>query len=208
MTTSSHPSDVDAGRRLADTLARIALGDRAAFESLYRQTSSHLFGVILRIQNDRGQAEDLLQDVYVSIWRHAQGYDAGRSHPMAWLTGIARHRAIDSLRRRRTEPATLPSVVVDADGDEIDRLARVASDDPGPLQRLERAGESLALRECLDTLSAPQQQCLALAYVQGLSHAELAQQLQQPLGSVKSWVRRGLLALKDCLGRRGDFGGA
>ncbi|MEP7283760.1 MAG: sigma-70 family RNA polymerase sigma factor [Rubrivivax sp.] len=194
------PHDRTSGDALAAALARVALGDRIAFEAVYRASTAHLFGIILRIQKDRALAEDLLQDVYVNIWRHAQGYDAARSPPMAWLTGIARNRAIDSLRRRRTEPDTVSAVVTHADGDEFDRLSTVASDAPGPLEMLEQAGQAHALQSCLGRLTFEQRQCLALVYYQGLSHVELALHLQQPLGTVKSWVRRGLVALKDCLG--------
>ncbi len=110
---------------LADALARVALGDRAAFATVYRASGAHLFGVILRIDADRAQAEDILQDVFVNIWRAAQGFDAARSQPMTWLTGIARNRAIDSLRRRKTEPATVSANVPGDDGDD-DRDRRSA----------------------------------------------------------------------------------
>ena len=95
------PTDTwsDRSESLALALARVGLGERAALETLYKATSAHLFGVILRINPDRGQAEDLLQDIFVNIWRAASGYDAARAQPMTWLTSIARNRAIDSLRR-------------------------------------------------------------------------------------------------------------
>lgn len=203
------PPDTAADRSdaLARALARVALGDREAFATVYRTTSAHLFGVILRIQPDRAQAEDLLQDVYVNIWRAAQGFDAARSQPMTWLISIARHRAIDSLRRRKTEPATVSTVGTHAggadDGDEVDLLDRLPSDGPSPLQLLQQAAQARQVTHCIGELSAEQQQCMALAYYQGLSHAEVAEHLSQPLGTVKSWVRRALIALKDCLGRAG-----
>jgi RNA polymerase sigma-70 factor (ECF subfamily) len=196
----------DRSERLAATLARVALGDRAAFAALYRDTRSHLFAVVLRINPDRAQAEDVLQEVFVNVWRAAQSFDADRSQPLTWLTSVARHRAIDSLRRRKTEVSTVSAQVQTDDGDDEDRLAAVASDEPGPLELLERAGSARAIRHCLGELSAEQQQCLALTYYQGLSHAEAAAQMTQPLGTVKSWVRRALMALKDCLGRAGRAG--
>jgi RNA polymerase sigma-70 factor, ECF subfamily len=201
------PTDAwsERSERLAATLARVALGDRAAFDALYRDTRSHLFAVVLRINSDRAQAEDVLQEVFVNVWRRANSFDADRSQPLTWLTSIARHRAIDSLRRRQTEVVTV-STPVDGDDDEEDRLARLPSDTPGPLELLQRAGSARAVQHCLGELSAQQQQCLALAYYQGLSHAEVAAQLLQPLGTVKSWVRRALLSLKDCLGRAGQAG--
>lgn len=187
--------------QLADALSRIALGDRGALASLYRLTGAHLLGVVLRITGDRGQAEDIVQDIFVSIWRTASGFEAGRSQPMTWLTSIARHRAIDSLRRRKTDPAApgSPASAAQADGD--DPLEALPDPQPGPLDLLQRGAEARALNRCVEKLSAEQQQSLALSYYQGLSHAEVAEHLGQPLGTVKSWVRRALIALKDCLTR-------
>lgn len=198
----------DRSAALADVLARVALGDRAAFGTLYTATSAHLFGVILRINPDRAQAEDLLQDIFVNIWRAASGYEAARAQPMTWLTSIARNRAIDSLRRRKTEVSTVTHLrPADDDGDDTDPLATLASDAAGPLDLLVQAAEAQAVSHCVKALSAEQQQCVALAYYQGLSHAEVAQHLAQPLGTVKSWMRRALIALKDCLGRAGANAG-
>jgi RNA polymerase sigma factor (sigma-70 family) len=193
---------------LASVLSRVALGDRAAFATLYRDTRSHLFGVILRINPDRAQAEDVLQEVFVNVWRAAQSFDAHRSQPMTWLTSVARNRAIDSLRRRKTEVATISSHAAgDADDGDDDTLARVPSDTAGPMELLQQAAQAREVTHCMEQLSAEQQQCLALTYYQGLSHAEAADHLAQPLGTVKSWVRRALLALKACLGRAGLAGG-
>lgn len=200
---ATDPKDwTERSRELAGLLARVALGDRAAFAALYRQTSAHLLGVVLRIQRDRAQAEDVLQEVYVNVWRAAQGFDAGLSQPLTWLTSVARNRAIDSLRRRQSEPST---VSLTADDDEHDMLRDFASPNAGPLELLGQAADAHALRACLGALSGEQQQSLALAFYQGLSHAEVAQHLRQPLGTVKSWVRRALISLKGCLERaQGD----
>jgi RNA polymerase sigma-70 factor (ECF subfamily) len=206
-----NPRDTWADRNaaLTDALARVALGDRAAFAALYQATRSHLFGVILRINPDRAQAEDLLQEVFVNVWRAAEGFDATRSQPLTWLTSVARNRAIDSLRRRRTEVSTVSATLPDdegAGGD--DALASVASPDAGPLELLQQAAQAREVTHCVQQLSAEQQQCVALAYYQGLSHAEVAAHLAQPLGTVKSWFRRALIALKDCLGRARPGAGA
>lgn len=187
---------------LAALLGNVALGDRAAFHTLYTLTSAHLLGVILRIQGNRAQAEDVLQEVYINVWRAAQSFNPALSQASTWLVSIARHRAIDSLRRRQSEIHTVSTSLAgpgeDADHDMLDHIA---DDRPNPAELLEQSAQARALRECLSGLSAQQQNSLALAYYQGLSHAEVASQLGEPLGTVKSWVRRGLQALKTCLER-------
>ena len=189
----------DRSLELSRLLGRAGLGDRAAFATLYEQTSPHLLGVVLRIQRDRAQAEDILQEVYVNVWRAAQSFDAAQSQPLTWLSSIARNRAIDSLRRTQTQPqfrSTISSTTLDEETDVYDT---VASDAPGPLDLLSRASDARALSSCMQGLSAQQRQSVALAFFDGLSHAEVAEQMRQPLGTVKSWVRRALITLKGCL---------
>jgi RNA polymerase sigma-70 factor (ECF subfamily) len=187
-------------RELGELLARSALGDRRAFATLYERTSGHLFAVVLRIQRDRSLAEDLLQDVYVSIWKAAAGFDAAQSQPLTWLTSIARNRAIDSLRRAQTQPQTV-STTRDEDDDSPDPMESSSDEGPGPLELLDRASEARQLSRCMEGLTPQQRQSVALAFFDGLSHAEVAEQLRQPLGTVKSWVRRALMTLKTCLER-------
>lgn len=175
---------------LAHWLARSALGDRAAFERLYEATCSRLFAVVLRIQRDRGLAEELLQEVYVTVWHSAGGFDAARSQPLTWLTAIARNRAIDSLRRAAVRPAA-PTEELDTDTLEDER--------PGPAELLQRALDRQLLGLCLEQLAPPQRQSIALAFYDGLSHAEIALHLREPLGTVKAWLRRSLQALRSCL---------
>ncbi len=186
---------------LAELLSRVALGDQAAFERLYRDTSPHLLGVVLRIQTDRALAEDVLQEVYVNVWRSAQGFNPAVSQPTTWLGSIARNRAIDSLRRGQAAPQTVSSRSGGPEEEDTDMLDDIASEAPGPLDLLAQASDAKALSTCMNTLSGDQRHSLALAYYQGLSHSEVADQLGQPLGTVKSWVRRGLQGLKNCLER-------
>lgn len=186
-------------RELSRLLARAGLGDRAAFATLYERTSSHLFAVVLRINRDRAQAEDVLQEVYVNVWRAAQSFDAAQSQPLTWLTSIARNRAIDSLRRKQTEPQTQSAPLGNDSDEERDVYDDVADNAPGPLALLSQASDARALSNCMQGLTAQQRQSVALAFYDGLSHAEVAEQMRQPLGTVKSWVRRALLSLKSCL---------
>ncbi len=188
-------------RELAQHLSRAALGDRQAFKQLYDATSGHLFAVLLRIQRDRAVAEDLLQEVYVSAWKAAGSFDAQQSQPLTWLTHIARNKAIDSLRRAQAQPRLETVHPENDDDDRPDLDQRMADEGPGPAELLERASDARQLSHCMQALSAQQRQSVALAFFDGLSHAEVAEQLREPLGTVKSWVRRALMTLKTCLER-------
>jgi len=195
------PDWPEKSRELSQLLARCGLGDRAAFARLYEATSAHLFGVLLRIQRDRALAEDLLQEVYVSVWKAAAGFDAARAQPLTWLTSIARNKAIDSLRRAQAQPQLESTTRDDGDDDRPDVAEAWADDGPGPLELLGRASDARQLGQCMEHLSPPQRQSVALAFFDGLSHAEVAERLREPLGTVKSWVRRALMSLKNCLER-------
>ena len=185
---------------IAALLSRVALGERAAFTQLYDKTAAHLLGVILRITRNRELSQDILQEVYISVWRAAGDFDTRLSQPLTWLSSIARNRAIDSLRRRQTQPTLLSTQVASHDDSEDhDMLQDFISDDPGPLELLQRSADAQALRGCLQRLSGAQQQALSLAFYQGQAYSEVAAHLSQPLGTVKSWVRRGLATLKTCL---------
>jgi len=182
------PAQVDA---LGELLSRSALGDRAAFARLYQATSSKLYGVALRILRREDWAEEVLQECYVNVWRHATEYNASRAAPMTWMTSIVRNRCLDWLRRPNPEPL--------AEGAE----ENIADAGRGPLDELERSQEAGAVARCLRGLDARQRQAIALAFFDGLSHAELAQHLREPLGTVKTWVRRGLAKLRSCLELQG-----
>ena len=178
---------------LAQLLSRIALRDRAAFARLYRLTSSHLLGVAWRITLRREQAEEVLQEAFVSVWQHAGSYQRAIASPMTWLINIVRNRAIDGLRAHREEMARTHAL----DDDAMDLPADPAAEPP---QLLAASIAKLGLDRCMASLSAPQRQAVALAYYRGLAHGEIAETLAAPLGTVKAWVRRGLDKLKTCLG--------
>jgi RNA polymerase sigma-70 factor (ECF subfamily) len=180
---------------LAPLLARTALGDRAAFRALYDATAPSLLGVALRILRDRGRAEDALQDAFVSVWHRARSYRESASAPMTWLTTIVRNRALDVLRSEGRHGAD--SLIDDEDG-----MRDIECTDADPATLLERAGDALAIRACLDAIEGVQRQCLALAYYRGFTHAEVAAHLGSPIGSVKVWLRRGLDKLARCLERK------
>lgn len=189
----------DRSARVADLLARTALSDQAAFGELYRLTSGQLYGVALRMLRDHAMAEEVLQDVYVSVWHHAATYAASKSQPLTWLTSIVRNRCLDQLRKRELD--TVPITRDDGDDGEVEM--EFAAEDPTPVDMLLSSAERRSVRDCVETLEGGQKQAIALAFYQGLTHAELAQQLRQPLGTIKSWVRRGLERLRQCLDRSG-----
>jgi RNA polymerase sigma-70 factor (ECF subfamily) len=173
--------------QLADLLSRCALRDQQAFAELYRRSSAKLFAVAVRITRRRDWAEEVLQESFVNIWNHATGYNPAKSAPMTWMTAIVRNRALDLLRRPR-------EVELDEEHEEL--IASLPDDAPGPDEQARDAG---ALAECMKQLTGEQQKSITLAFFYGLSHGELAQQMQKPLGTVKTWVRRGLDRLRDCL---------
>ena len=179
--------------RLMELLARTALGDQRAFAELYQATSAHLYAVALRILKQAPAAEEALQESFVNVWHHARSYVAARSQPLTWLTSIVRNRCLDQLRRHEIATATMDD----------DEAATVAADDPTPLDRLLSGADARAIGRWVETLEAGQKQAIALAFFQGLSHAELASHLRQPLGTVKSWIRRGLERLRACLDSAG-----
>ncbi len=190
-------ASADRNARLAVLLPRVALGDQAAFGELYEITSAHLYGCALRILRESPAAEEILQEAYVNVWHHAGAYEVARSQPMTWLTTIVRNRCLDQLRRREIDTVTLASDDDDAPAYDV------ASDAMTPAEMLLAGAEAASVRECVDALDAGPKQAIALAFYQGLSHSELAQHLREPLGTVKSWVRRGLERLRSCLERAG-----
>jgi RNA polymerase sigma-70 factor (ECF subfamily) len=173
------------GGRLADS--------QAALRELYELTSARLYGVALRVVTRREWAEDVLQEAYLNIWRSAAHYRAALSPPLAWMGLIVRSRALDFLRRRASERADA-AVELDEAVSET-----VAGDAPDPLDASQASEQASALHECLRRLEARQREVVSLAYLRDLSHSELAHRLQLPLGTVKSWIRRGLEQLRGCM---------
>ncbi|WP_236596716.1 sigma-70 family RNA polymerase sigma factor [Paraburkholderia hiiakae] len=181
--------DPEARRRdeLNLLLLDVGTGDRAAFGTLYRRTSAKLFGVCLRMLRDRGEAEEVLQDVYVTVWRRAVTFDPTLASAITWLVAIARNRAIDRLRRHREEPLD------ESIGDEV------ADEGPSPAAIVEHSEERRRLERCLEGLPAQKGSVIREAFFTGATYAELAERLSVPLGTMKSWIRRSLLQLKACL---------
>jgi RNA polymerase sigma-70 factor, ECF subfamily len=184
--------DADARRKqLSAALARVASGDRAALKLVYDMTSAKLFGVCLRILNDRSEAEDVLQDIYITVWRKAGAFDADRASPITWLVAIARNRSIDRARAGGASRVKVP----------VEAAEMIA--DPAPLasDRLEVEQENERLGGCLDELEARQSAAIRAAFMDGLTYEALAVRAGVPLGTMKSWIRRGLAKLRECLER-------
>jgi RNA polymerase sigma-70 factor (ECF subfamily) len=173
---------------LSGALARVAGGDRIGLQTVYRLTSAKLFGICLRILGDTAEAEDVLQEVYVTVWLKAADFDSSRASPMTWLITIARNRSIDRLRARaarRTDP--------------LDAAAEIV--DPAPSARvgIERSQEHARLKHCLGGLNHREQTALRGAYFDAHTYEEMAARMSVPLGTMKSTIRRALMKLKECL---------
>ena len=174
---------------IAALIGQIAGGDRAAFRTLYSAASAKLFGVALRILNDRQEAEDALQEVMTRIWLNARRYDAGRARGMTWAIAIARNHSIDRLRARGPK----------LDGD--DALEFVQDKRPGVEAELSARGEARRIADCFGTLEPAKAEAVRGADVGGLSYEQLSARHNVPLNTMRSWLRRGLLSLKECLER-------
>lgn len=181
MSSTSLPFDYEA------TLEACARGDSAALRALHERESRWLLGVALRILRNRDQAQDVLQDAFLQIWQKAGSYQRALGSARGWVYTVVRHRALDEVRRSgRETPA----------GDDIEALADAAS--LGREQGIE-ASDAMALERCLQVLEANKRECIVYAFVEGYTHEQIAKTLTLPVGTVKSWIRRGLTALKECL---------
>ena len=172
---------------IADLLARCALRDRQAFRDLYGRTSAKLYGVTLRILKDRAEAEEALQEVYVKIWQRADRYVPGGFSPISWLVAVARNHALDVLRARKPR------------SDDIDLALDVADAGPDPEQAAANRGERARIDDCLGRLDADKADAVRGAYLDGFSYEELATRHEVPLNTMRTWLRRSLMKLRECL---------
>ncbi|CUX23221.1 sigma-70 family RNA polymerase sigma factor [Rhizobium oryzihabitans] len=178
------------GTEIASLINRVGMGDRSAFVSLYQATSPKLFAICLKILRDRTEAEEALQEIYIKVWQRARTFAASAGKPATWLAAIARNHAIDTIRARK--PST----------DDIDEAYDIADDSiRNPEQQIVLADEGRRIDECMRELENVHAQAIRRAYVEGLSYLELAEELRVPLNTVRTWLRRSLLKLRECMQR-------
>lgn len=188
----SAPTDDD---HLMTLIERIAQRDETALKALYDLTARKLYGLSLRVVGSAEAAEDALQEAFLQVWRSAGDYRASLSPPMAWLGLIVRSRSLDSLRRRAAERSHLTQELDETLADTLE------GDAPDPLDTSLASQQAWALHQCLGQLEHKQREVISLAYLRDLSHGELSERLALPLGTVKTWIRRGLDKLRDCMAR-------
>jgi RNA polymerase sigma-70 factor (ECF subfamily) len=174
-------------QEIAELIARCAIKDRSAFRTLYQRTSAKLFGVTLRILKDRSEAEEAIQEVYVKIWQRADRYVAGNTSPISWLVAVARNHSLDILRARR--PLS----------EDIDVALEIPDSSPSPERVAEDNDEKGRIEQCLATLEPERADAVRGAYLDGYSYEELATRYAVPLNTMRTWLRRSLIKLKDCL---------
>jgi RNA polymerase sigma-70 factor (ECF subfamily) len=186
-------ADPEHDARLEGLLAACAAGDRRAFETLYRLTSPRLFAVAVRMVERRALAEEVLQDCYLSIWNNARSYRRELAAPMTWMIAIVRNRCLDGLRRAK------PVELVQRRDEADDPFDALPSDEPTPLDHLSAMADAGAIARCVGKLAPEHRQAIVLTFFEGLSREELADRLERPVGTVKTWIRRALARLKNCL---------
>jgi RNA polymerase sigma-70 factor (ECF subfamily) len=186
--TSNQTSGAATGEELAELLRRVARRDSLAFSSLYKQTQAKLYGVIARILTRGDLSGEVLQEVYVRIWEKAGDYDVDKGSPIAWMATIARNRALDEIRRVR--PTSL---------EDMPEGFEPAAEEVDPLGPRDRSEQLTALMNCLKTLDEQRREVVLLAYYRGFTREVLSQRFQTPVPTIKTWLRRGLAQLRDCL---------
>jgi RNA polymerase sigma-70 factor (ECF subfamily) len=174
-------------------LARVAKGDQQAYSQLYDHSSTLLFTLAVRILDNHEEAAELLQDVYLEVWRKVSRYDVGRGTPIAWLVTLTKSRAIDRLRARTTRGYRATSSL------EAGQAAQITDPGPSPFETQADQELRIAVGAAMAGLPQAQQQAIELAYYEGLSHAEIAERLNQPLGTVKTRIKLGMSKLRDGL---------
>lgn len=191
MSELSITPSTDDGDRAAALLIDVASGSRAAFDALYRETSAKLFGICVHFLQDRAEAEDVLQEIYANVWRKATQFDASRASAGAWLMMIARNKSIDRLRissgLRRNRP--------------IEDAADTADSGPSPLEYTEVSSDRARLDACMDKLDDRRRELIRTAFFEGVTYEALAERNGSPLSTMKTWIRRGLIQLRECLER-------
>ena len=190
MNRMAESQGADAGRQeLVRLLERVSSMDQTALRSLYERTSAKLYGICLRLLGNEADAQDVLQDVYVTVWRKAGQFDPAKASPITWLATLARNRSIDRMRARR------------APAEGLDAASEVADEGWSALDVIEHDQDAARLAHCLDELEERARAMIRFAYFDGATYAELAEREAVPLGTMKSWIRRGLLRLRGCLER-------
>ncbi|BDU21654.1 sigma-70 family RNA polymerase sigma factor [Dyella sp. GSA-30] len=179
------PADRDELNKL---LQQVGRSDQKAFAELYKRTSSKLFGVCLRMLHDRGEAEEVLQETFTTVWRRAASFDSAKASAITWLVTLSRNKAIDRLRQSREELLDDPS-----------KLDEAVDEQPTPAAGAETSQEYQRLQRCLDELEPQQQNSVREAFFTGATYNELAARCKVPLGTMKSWIRRSLMQLRTCL---------
>jgi RNA polymerase sigma-70 factor (ECF subfamily) len=178
-------------RELAARLQAVGRGDRAALAEVYSLTSAKLMGVCLRILGERSEAEDVLQETYIAVWRKAGTYDPAKAGAISWLVAVARNKALDRIRAGRVRRASAP----------LDAAEEIADPARSALAEVESADDRRALFGCLEELDEDQKWSIRTAFLDGATYEELAERRGVPLGTMKSWIRRGLIKLRGCLER-------
>lgn len=178
-----------AGEEIEALIGRVAMRDQKAFAALYKRTNPKLYGVCLRIIGNRMDADEVLQEVYVKIWQRAEQFAASEGPAMPWLTAIARNRSIDFIRARKPI------------ADELDSAYDIADADPDPEEQAIVKGEGRRIDRCMEELEADRARAVRSAYVEGLSYQELADHHSVPLNTMRTWLRRSLIRLRECMDR-------
>jgi len=189
MAARPRPATAEAREALRDAMIRLADGDQSALEEIYSATRVKLFGICLRILGDQKEAEDALQDVYINLWQRADRYDPTRASPIAWLAAFARNRAIDRLRTGKVRGGAVP----------VEEAAPLPDETPLADALLIDAQQAAQIHKCLGALDDRTQGHIRAAFFEGRTYAQLAESADVPLGTMKSWIRRGLMRLRACL---------